>query len=150
MAYYAAMSKPAVLKTNTLYALLGKTQAIENDFHDCIWDTSMGGPAWANCTRAVKQLLMAYIRLKLRQPPPPFHTYPLSVTGHTADDLRASIAAANLLLTISHNNGKCLTKFISATVLKGVTQAPGLYLMHPLTYGVTHESAESAPTTTPS
>ena len=138
--YYTALSKSSILKLSTLHTLLGKVQAIESDFSDCLWFHSMGGIAWANCTQAVKQLLTAYMRLKFRKIAVTGYAPSLTQDGATLRELRTCIAAANLLLTVSHNNGKCLTKFVSPQTLNGITQAPGLYLMHPLTYGVTHES----------
>lgn len=151
--YYMATCRPTLLASTGLYALLGKVQAMENDFRDCVWSSSMGGAAWGDCTGAVKALLTSYMRLKFHRIPTSFHYYgPIKVspTGATLKEIRAFIACANRLLTVAHNNGRCLTKFVSTTQLTGISRAPGLYLMHPLTQEVLRDYIPTAaPSHTP-
>lgn len=145
--YYASTSRSSVLSEKTLHTLLGKVLAIESDFDECQWQSMMGGKAWGICTRSVKQLLIAYMRLVFR-PDPPVYADEVKGGGYMMNELRAAIAAANYLLTVSHNNGKCLTKFVAKSTLDGITLAPGLYLMHSLTHEVLNESLIPVPTKT--
>lgn len=145
--YYTSTSRSSVLSEKTLHTLLGKVLAIESDFDECQWQSMMGGKAWGVCTRSVRQLLAAYMRLAFR-PNPPVYANEIKMNGHMMNELRAAVAAANYLLTVSHNNGKCLTKFVTKSTLDGVTLAPGLYLMHPLTHEVLNELPIPTPTDT--
>ena len=141
-AYYQTTFKVGFLKDKTLYELLGKVQAIESDFNEKLWSSSIGGQAWGKCTLAVKQLLVAYMRFKTCAQSSKAVTYcTVKPDGMIREELLACVAECNSLLTVSHNNGKCLTKFVSKKILSGVTQAPGIYLMHPLTYEVLRATA---------
>ena len=147
--YHTASLKPNLLKPKSFYELLGKVHACKVDFFTETWRSGFGGTAWGHCTNAVEELLLAYTRLHLRS-----H----DKTGRMSNGYNPTCllnyvstlqAAANTFVTVSHNNGRCLTKFISKQDLQGVTYAPGLYLTHPFTRSLHHAyiaPSVSAPT----
>ena len=121
-----------LLTPNQLYVNLARITTTKHDFAKGEWRTSYGGPKWAECTAALEEMMLAWMRLHFR--------CRLSHEGKSvyeqvayATMIRQLMAACNRFITLSHNGGKCLTKFVHTQELDAVSIAPGLYLVHPLT-----------------
>lgn len=134
---YTKCLAPTFFTRGSIYTLLGKLHACQVDFTDNPWKYGFGGKAWGACTAATISLLTAYMRVSL-QTPRQDTTILCTFKTSFLRDLAILQRAANTFVTISHNNGKCLTKFVTGRDLQGVTYAPGLYLTHELTREVYH------------
>ena len=99
----------------------------KQDFLFREWPASHGGIAWARCTDAAIQMAMAWSR-----------TIRCIERNEKLGDgtITELIRTCNLFITLSHNSGRCLTKFAHVLELLRVTAAPGIYLVHPLTKAI--------------
>lgn len=113
-----------------MYRILALIEAARSDFAMDDWSGGYGGKKWEACAIATKELLLAWMRVALQQ-----HVYPSpceTTESNTAMSIRRVVQTANTLITVSHNGGKCLTKFVSPFDLINITVAPGLYVAQDL------------------
>lgn len=133
------VSLKAKLTTATqIYMNLARITATKADFATGAWRSSYGGPRWAECTAALEEIMLVWMRLYFR----------VQATAHPYVDVERRayaalthqlMAACNRFITVSHNGGKCLTKFVTGKELAAATIAPGLFLVHPYTRRFYHD-----------
>lgn len=108
-----------------VYDILGQARAVEYDFNRPGWSSGFGGPRWAECTRLVSELYLAWLE-----------QFNSGAMVNTSMPIRTTriIQAANRFITQCHNGGKCLTKFLSQSVFDMASNAPGLLLTQKLSF----------------
>jgi hypothetical protein len=92
---------------------------VEYDFNLESWSSSYGGPKWGQCAQATSELIQAMMPFLLMTENKPGLGDWCNQVVHK--QLNAVMAAANKLITLSHNSGKCLTKLISQSELTKIS-----------------------------
>lgn len=130
---HQASLKAKLTTATQIYMNLARITAIKSDFATGTWRSSYGGPKWAECTTALEEIMLVWMRLYFRVQPTAA-CLPLDTERRAYATLtRQLMAACNRFITVSHNGGKCLTKFVTTNELAAATIAPGLFLVHPYT-----------------
>ena len=130
---HQASLKAKLTTATQIYTNLARITATKADFAAGTWRSSYGGPKWAECAAALEEIMLVWMRLYFR-----VQSTAACLPRDTERRAYATLthqlmAACNRFITVSHNGGKCLTKFVTTKELAAATIAPGLFLVHPYT-----------------
>ena len=140
--FVQALHLPLDIQRGAHFHVIGLIQVITHDFGVAGWSNGYGGLKWAECSAALGELACAYFALQSHMRRSVAFTLPASTDINALETLcKRIIGTANKFITLSHNGGKCLTKFVTSTDLLQAGIVPGFYLVHPLTRSLHHDTS---------
>ena len=106
---------------------LGTLAIVEQDFNTGIWPSGFGGKKWAQCTTATSDALKAWLAINSYSL---YSNWGGTIKQHVLNSaVDTLIGAMNILINVSHNGGKCLTKFVSESALNSITSMPAQHML---------------------
>jgi hypothetical protein len=123
-----------ITDNNRCYDTLAKLVGAKHDYAiPYTWESSYGGSNWSNCAEQLEKLLVCWMRLATNSRSQVFAENNGRCRNALNETVEYLIGYCNGFITVCHNGGKCLTKFLHPRDMTTITHAPGLYLVHDLT-----------------